>query len=221
MKPGIPSLTRGIAVAAVAFLTMHAGSAPAQIARNMPLKLAGMELDYRGPEIAAALKVQPGATVVTFGLTGSRFLHHLMEDLGPGGTVISVSRNVHDYYALRDSTEYGSRLQAIFAKDGDSHLEVGSADLMVMVDLDGFYQRWEDMLRQAKRILPPGGRLALLQLPPREVMLGQAKPGEPTVDPARLSLEAAGFRWVEAPRALDKRRFNLFQKPGAEAASAP
>jgi hypothetical protein len=190
------------------------------------LQRAAAEIRTRAAEIVGALGVAPGAALASFGLTEPGVVSRLLEQVGADGRVYTVSRREAVHRSVEKlALQTGRRLQPIFALDGDAHLEAGSATLVILIDAEGFFLRPAELYRQAREVLPAGGRLAILRLPNRTGRTGRMRPPEaPRAQEARsparqgptgserIAIEAAGFRWVGLADVLQTRELWIFER---------
>jgi SAM-dependent methyltransferase len=206
-----------------------AGLAGAQkhVQRNKTGELAlkaMREYNWKHKEFVDALPLEPGDTVVIFGMSSANYLKEFLRRVGPEGKVHAVFRMESNYLheigsgiSLEDS-----RIEPVFAADGDAHIEEGVADLVVAMDLFGFYRREDALYRQAYQLLKPGGELIQVRARRRtqaeyEQVHGSA-PSElkgrqlaQETNRQRLGVTQHGFEYVEEISLFETRTIRVFR----------
>jgi len=216
-------------LAPILALALGAGGAlgqPAAVRPGEPIQRAQLELRSTIVKMLEALALPKGARVACYGMTDPLFLAALAESLGPEGQAYAVYRNLPAYQdALLKGASGDRRVEAIFAADGDGHMDSEELDLVLLLDVDGFFKRESDLHRQARDSLRPGGRLVILRLLPKE-LLQQVASGLPPSTPedrraARLranqeivQLERIGLEFVDELSVLIFRTMRVYRQPG-------
>lgn len=185
--------------------------------------LSMREFHYLAPRLLDALALRPGDVVVVYGLTTSEYLAGLVQRVGPEGKVYAVYRLEPDYRELRSGADPPlSSVIPVFAADGDAHLEPGIADLVVAVDIYGFFQRELELYGQAHQVLRPGGRLVQVRSNSRITgdqqrrhpgqegdLAGYAKKQE--LNRRLLRVTQFGFRFVGEVPVFETRTVRVFE----------
>jgi tRNA A58 N-methylase Trm61 len=183
------------------------------------------EYNFRAREFVQALGLQPGESVVLYGMTSANYLTEVLRYVGAEGEVHAVFRQEQDYRYFLQSSEFrgDNRVHPIFAFDGDAHLEPESADVVVALDLFGFFRREDDVYRQAHRALKPGARLVQVRALDRtekeqRTLHPNMEPGQlhgrlwiQEVNRQRLSVTQHGFRYMEEIPVFETRSVRVFE----------
>ena len=227
-----PGLVAGVMAVSGGLLPSASGATGSADAQGPPVdtsevQLSAIELDHRAVELVDAFDAAKGASVASFGLSTPRVLRLLAKRLGPEGRLFTVHRSEAQYRWLSETLvpEFARSVQPILAADGDAHLDAGAAELVILIDMEGFFHREADLYRQAREILTPGGRLVILRRPRRT---GRVVKGPPTTTPQsggsppsreptyaeRLRLESEGFRLVATPEVLAVRGVWILERTG-------
>lgn len=161
-----------------------------------PARLATQSPDALWRVLSDGLQV---CTVVDLGAGVGFFALPIAKHL-PGGTVyacdVSPEMLMHLQEAIRQ--EGASNVKAVQTEEVHVPLADGIADVMLMVNLHHELDFRDQTLAECRRLLRPGGRLAVVDWKPTATEKGP--PVEVRFDPAHVrgELEAAGFHDVRA-----------------------
>lgn len=115
-------------------------------------------------QIVAALQIHPGAIVADIGAGTGYFALPLARAVGPAGKIIAVDAQ-HEMLALLgkklDAPEL-AHVELVHAEAHETTLRAGSCALVFLANIWHEFDDREAVLREAKRILQPGGRVAIL-----------------------------------------------------------
>jgi len=182
------------------------------------------EYHYMAGKFVNTLPLNAGDRVIVYGMNSPRYLEEFLRRLGPEGELYSVFRSEENYrYELEQgrSTE-DPRIHPIFAADGDAHLESDMADLVVAMDLFGFYRREAALYSEAHRTLRPGGTLVqvrarrrteaeLERLHPNFTLPLRGRPLIQEINRQRLAVTQHGFRYANEIALFKTRTIHLFE----------
>lgn len=140
-------------------------------------------LAERVAEVLASVPVRPGDVVVDFGCGAGVYALPAAEMVGEAGVVHAIDCDAQRMAPVRVAAPDTPALQAIIG-DGNSAIPLpdGSCDVALVYDVLQKLDDREGLLREAYRVLHPGGVLSVypMHLDPAEV---------------RALIEAAGFRF--------------------------
>jgi cyclopropane fatty-acyl-phospholipid synthase-like methyltransferase len=160
--------------------------------------------------LIAALGVRPGSTVGEIGAGGGALTVAMAREVGPGGRVFSNELDGRQRERIERAARE-ARLENVTVVEGHrdrTNLPEACCDVLFMRDVFHHFADADVMSRSLLATLAPGGRLGVLDFPPRN---GHGMPA----DPVRAALERAGFAQVRLE--ADGGRWYLVTavKPGA------
>ena len=190
-------------------------------------RMKNIEMKYYAAALVDVIAAQERDVVASFGVHEPRVLQAVAERIGAAGRLYSIHRAESVYRGIADLVRdpYRQSVRPIFADDGDAHLERGSAAVMILMDTEGFFRRENDLYRQAREGLAPGGRLIILRQfdedpgesrgPGRGPAAGPRAPrSKRLAEGQRLRLETYGFELVGNPDLLQVRTVWIFERKG-------
>jgi SAM-dependent methyltransferase len=153
----------------------------------------GRDRWQRPDQVLAALDLEPGLRVADLGAGGGYFTFKLARAVGPDGRVYAIDTDP-------DMTSYvddQARRQAVtnvvtVTPPPDGPLVEGTVDLVIVVDAFHHLDDPAADLRRVASSLADGGRVAVIEPPPRWWLFGHAT--DP--DQLRSDLHAAGYEVV-------------------------
>ena len=182
------------------------------------------EYHYMAGKFVKALPLGAGDHVIVYGMNSPGYLEEFLRRLGPEGEIYPVFRSEHNYrYELEQGrSAEDPRVHPIFAADGDAHLEPDIADLVVAMDLFGFYRREDALYREAHRALRPGGTLVQVRairrteaeyqaLHPKHSQPLRGRPLNQEINRQRLGVTQHGFRYVNEIALFKTRTIRVFE----------
>jgi ubiquinone/menaquinone biosynthesis C-methylase UbiE len=120
--------------------------------------------ESKSGEVIAALKLQKGQIVADIGAGGGYFALLFSEAVGEEGRVyIADTTQGHLDYAMALAKEKGAaNLEPILVKEGIPNLPEKGMDLIFMRSVCHHLKNRAEYFRNMKRLLSPGGRVALI-----------------------------------------------------------
>ena len=181
-----------------------------------PAPLVGMALNrLNRPLIAGcveALRLRPGERAADVGFGGGRSLRLLLDAVGPGGQVAGIEpSSAMLRYARRRYPSHLERagLRILEGTAGELPLRDGTQDGVMSVNTVYFWRDVDAGLREIRRVLSEGGRLALGMSDRHEQQrLGFAREGYLVISPEELAerVDGTGFGEVRLGRRTSGRR---------------
>ncbi len=161
--------------------------------RRLEVVEAERDLWQRPDQVARALELEAGQTVVDLGCGAGYFSFKLSAAVGPAGRVVAVDVRSLPLMFLRLRALLGNRhnLKIVQGEPDDPHLTAGSADAVLIANT------WHELgdrpriLARLRAALHPGGRLVVVDPGPA----GREERGERHVSSASAAaeLQRAGF----------------------------
>ncbi len=198
--------------------TLTRGDAGEQLIQAM------REYNYMAAKFVDSLPLHAGDSVIVYGMNSPHYLKEFLRRVGPEGEVYPVFRSESGYYyeLEQGDAEDDPRVHPIFAADGDAHLEQDIADLVVAMDLFGFYRREDALYREAHRALRPGGTLVQVRtkrrteaehqaLHPRHSLPLSGRLLIQEINRQRLAVTQHGFRHEREIELFKTRTIHLFE----------
>jgi ubiquinone/menaquinone biosynthesis C-methylase UbiE len=190
------SLTRFFPLTLAAALTFFPSAAGAQVERT------SRDNWQRVDDVAAALDVDEGDVIADVGAGSGFFTFRLSPRVGSQGTVLAVDIDARVLAELRQTAEREGfdNIETIVNQPDDPLLAEQSVDGILIVN--AYHERGEDeaMLAGFRRALRPGGRLVILDMPPRDPSLSrqrQISGHDIAIGLVAEELVAAGFEVIE------------------------
>ena len=115
--------------------------------------------------LLAALDLKRGMTVCDMGCGNGFYSLRIAEKVGPTGSVPAVDIQPEMLTLLRERAAAAKikNVKPILGTVVDPHLEAGSCDMILCVDVYHEFSHPEHMLRAMRRALKPKGRLVLVE----------------------------------------------------------
>jgi len=141
---------------------MHEKRFNASLAHRLddPARLLWLPTD----EVLAALSVQPGDVVADIGAGTGYFTLPLARAIGPEGKLWAVDSQVEMLSLLKQKvdTEVMLNIEMVHAEADRSTLPDAICNLVFLANVWHEFENRDAVLREASRILAPGGRIAIL-----------------------------------------------------------
>jgi SAM-dependent methyltransferase len=158
--------------------------------------------------VVDALGLEEGRRVADLGAGGGYFTYRLARAVGPEGRVFAVDTDPDMRLRIRERAQRKGYPQIVtVAADADDPALPEPVDLVLVVD--AFHHLHDERaayLRGLADHLRPGGRVAVIEPPPRWFLFGHA------TDPAdiRATMSAAGYEMVAEHDFLARQSFQVF-----------
>ena len=157
---------RAVAAAlAVALFVCATATAQQTALTDAQIKSAEIEV----PQLVELLELKPGMTVADVGAGFGAWTMRLARELGPTGRVYATDVGAAQIAALRDVTQR-ERLNNVTVIEGavsSSNLPALCCDAILIRDAYHHFTEPEALIRSFAASLKPGGRLVVIDFPPR------------------------------------------------------
>jgi precorrin-6B methylase 2 len=154
-----------VAVVAVTFGVCAAPTAQQTGLTDAQIKSAEIEV----PRLVELLELKPGTTVADVGAGFGAWTMRLAREVGPSGRVYATDLGAAQLAALRDATSR-ERLTNVTVIEGAvdaTNLPASCCDAILIRDAYHHFTQPEAMIMNLAASLKPGGRLAVIDFPPR------------------------------------------------------
>lgn len=157
----IPAMATAAAVACLAL------PARAQQTALTDAQLKSAEIEV--PRLVELLELKPGVTVADVGAGFGAWTARLSTVAGPGGRVYATEVGAAQLAALREMVqrERLTNVTVVEASEDAANLPAACCDAILIRDVYHHLTRPEDIVRSVAASLKPGGRLAIIDFPPR------------------------------------------------------
>ncbi len=150
---------------AVAFGVCAATAAQQTGLTDAQIKSAEVEV----PRLVELLELKPGMTVADIGAGFGAWTMRLSREVGPSGRLYATDVGAAQLAALRDTTSR-ERLTNVTVIEGAvdaTNLPASCCDAILIRDAYHHFTQPEAMIKSLAASLKPGGRLAVVDFPPR------------------------------------------------------
>jgi len=166
----------------------------------------------RPDEIVRALDLKAGAWVADLGAGTGYFSRRLSAAVGPDGVVFAVDTepNLVAHLRARAEREHTANVIPILASTSNSRLPRMSCDVVLIVDT---YHHIDDRLtylRDLRRVLRRGGRVAIVDWQKRELPVGPEMTHKLDRTVVVDEMTRSGFRLVAEPDVLPYQYLLIF-----------
>jgi ubiquinone/menaquinone biosynthesis C-methylase UbiE len=143
------------------------GSGVAQQSRLTEGQMASAETEV--PLLVEALALKPGMTVADVGAGFGAWTFRLSRWIGPNGRVFATEIGAPQLAALRDvvSRDGLKNVTIVEGSTGGTNLPAACCDALFIRDAYHHFTAPQEMLKSFAAALKPGGRLAIIDFPPR------------------------------------------------------
>ncbi len=124
--------------------------------------------------VLAALKIKKGQVVADIGAAGGYFARRFSRVVGPSGRVLAVDIDIQalSHLALLAAEDGLTNLDTVHASSDDPRLNPNSAHLVFFCNTLHHIGNRADYLKRLKRVLKPGGRVAVVDFFKRDLPVG-------------------------------------------------
>jgi ubiquinone/menaquinone biosynthesis C-methylase UbiE len=158
-------MKRVVATVCLALLFLVQASAQQTALTEGMIKAAELEV----PQLVELLELKPGMTVADVGAGFGAWTMRLSRFIGPNGRVYATDVGAAQLKALRDSVER-EKLTNVTVLEGmprSTNLPPGCCDAILIRDVYHHITQPADIVKSVAASLKPGGRLAVIDFPPR------------------------------------------------------
>ncbi len=130
------------------------------------LKAAEIEV----PQLVELLELKPGMTIGDVGAGFGAWTMRFSRWIGPSGRVYATDIGAPQLAALRDTVkrEQLNNVTVVEGATASTNLPAGCCDAILVRDAYHHFTQPDEMIRSLAASLKPGGRLAIIDFPPRE-----------------------------------------------------
>jgi cyclopropane fatty-acyl-phospholipid synthase-like methyltransferase len=155
------------AAAAFALVLFVCATATAQQTALTDAQIKSAEIEV--PRLVELLELKPGMTVADVGAGFGAWTMRLARELGPSGHVYATDIGAAQIAALRDVTqrERLNTVTVIEAAVSSTNLPALCCDAIVIRDAYHHFTEPDALIKSLAASLKPGGRLAVIDFPPR------------------------------------------------------
>jgi arsenite methyltransferase len=164
-------------------------------------------------EVAHALNLKPGQTVVDIGAGTGYFTRRFARAVGPTGTAVGVDiePEMVDYMKTDAKKLKLSNYEARPGKSDDPELASHSADVVFFCDVLHHIDDRLAYLRKVKPALKPGGRVVVIDFKKRTLPVGPPPADKIAREEMISEFRAAGYRLVRGHHFLPYQYFLEFE----------
>ena len=167
---------------------------------------------YQKPhELIAALDLKPGEVIADIGAGSGYFSFRFAHHVGPGRVYavdISPDMIVHMNRRIRDMRI--TNLTTVLAPPDDPLLADASLDRVFICDTWHYVEKQGEYLAKLKKMLKPGGQLAMIDFQKRELPVGPPLEMKIAREDLVRQLETAGFQLLKEHTFLPYQYFLVF-----------
>ncbi len=158
-------MTRVVATVGLVLLFLVQTSAQQTALTEGMLKAAELEV----PQLVELLELKPGMTVADVGAGFGAWTMRLSRFIGPNGRVYATDVGMPQLAALRDAVQREKLMNVtvIEGSPGSTNLPAACCDAILIRDVYHHITQPADIVKSVAASLKPGGRLAVIDFPPR------------------------------------------------------
>jgi ubiquinone/menaquinone biosynthesis C-methylase UbiE len=158
-------MTRVVATVGLVLVFLVQTSAQQTALTEAMLKAAELEV----PQLVELLELKPGMTVADVGAGFGAWTMRLSRFVGPNGRVYATDVGAPQLAALRDAVkrETLTNVTVIEGAPRSTNLPPGCCDAILIRDVYHHITEPADIVKSIAASLKPGGRLAVIDFPPR------------------------------------------------------
>jgi cyclopropane fatty-acyl-phospholipid synthase-like methyltransferase len=170
-----------------------------------------------------ALNLKPGMTVCDMGCGNGFYTLRVAKKVGPKGSVPAVDIQPEMLTLLRERAAAAKidNVKPILGTVVDPHLEAGSCDMILCVDVYHEFSHPEHMLRKMREALKPDGRLVLVEFRMEDPKVPIKTEHKMSKEQILKELPPNGFKLVEQFDKLPWQHVMFFERDNSVALPAP
>ncbi len=158
--------------------------------------------------VVTALALSAGDRVADLGSGGGYFTYRFAEAVGETGRVfaIDVDADLLAYVESQAQKRKLPQIEAVSAANTEPGIEVSSVDLVFLANVFHHLPEPEQYFANARKLLRPGGRIAVVEVSKSWLMSGHTTSAETIAE----KMQAAGYALVERHAFLSRQSFQIF-----------
>jgi ubiquinone/menaquinone biosynthesis C-methylase UbiE len=174
---------------------------------------AAREKWQKPAEVVAALQLRAGMCVADLGAGTGYFLPYLSKAVGSRGCVLALEPEPNLVVHIRAEAEKAGwdNVTPILVSFDDPRLPDASVDLVLIVDTFHHLDNRRTYLRRLRRVLEPGGRVAIVDWFKRPLPEGPPPDHKLARDQVVQEMGAAGYELSEELKILPYQYFLIFR----------
>ncbi len=178
------------------------------------LERAERENEERPRAAIRLLSLKPGMAVADVGAGSGYYTELLARTVGPSGKVYATDIQPGMIALLRQRIARAklTNVEPVLSTESDTRLPAASLDLILLVDVYHEFSNPQEMLRQLRAALKPGGRLVLLEFRKEDPDVPIRPEHKMSVAEVRAELEPEGFTFDKVLPDLPWQHILIFHK---------
>lgn len=161
------------------------------------LERAERENEERPKAAVRLLNLKPGMLIGDVGAGSGYYTELIAKQVGPSGKVYAtdIQPGMIQLLQQRVARARLNNVEALLSAENNSRLPDAALDLILLVDVYHEFSQPQEMLRQLKAALKPGGQLVLLEFRKEDPTVPIRAEHKMSVAEVRAELEPEGFRF--------------------------
>ncbi len=178
------------------------------------LERAEREDEERPKAAVRLLDLKPGMTVGDVGAGSGYYTELIARQVGPTGKVYATDIQPGMIQLLRQRIARAglANVEALLSTGRESRLPDAALDMIILVDVYHEFSQPQEMLRQLRAALKPGGLLVLLEFRKEDPAVPIRAEHKMSVAEVRAELEPEGFRFEKVLPDLPWQHMLFFRK---------
>lgn len=178
------------------------------------LERAERENEERPRAAIRLLSLKPGMAVADVGAGSGYYTELLARTVGPSGKVYATDIQPGMIALLRQRIARAklTNVEPVLSTESDTRLPAASLDFILLVDVYHEFSNPQEMLRQLRAALKPGGRLVLLEFRKEDPDVPIRPEHKMSVAEVRAELEPEGFTFDKVLPDLPWQHILIFHK---------
>jgi ubiquinone/menaquinone biosynthesis C-methylase UbiE len=178
------------------------------------LERAERENEERPRVAVRLLNLKPGMIVADVGAGSGYYTELLAESVGPAGRVYATDIQPGMIALLRQRIARAklTNVEPVLSTETETRLPAVALDLILLVDVYHEFSNPQEMLRQLRAALKPGGRLVLLEFRKEDPAVPIRPEHKMSIAEVRAELEPEGFTFDRVLPDLPWQHILIFHK---------